>query len=286
MFKRERIVRGEHVEDPRFIELSRGWGDFSPANISRWAQLAGVLEPMVHSPGKTTRHSDCSPQQRLVYFLTAGINVGESFRQLAARCQGSRAVSANQPLLYDLVLQAQVDSKNQRDGSRVNQGIIEMLVPFVAAQILYLDSSPQPNNVQDAFMHTTTVLKNTTQEDVDHLCTSADLAWGMGGPSSGCLAVSATTVYGYYEERSAQFDWPVFDPFLNGYRTAERIVEEVVGTFGYLGADHSLSDVVSQSCARVRASLPGRYYSGQFADDTAVALYALLSHYPDQEVIF
>jgi hypothetical protein len=71
----------------------------TPAGIQRNVELASVLEPLVYSPNKTTRITDCNPDQRLAFFLTAGVNIGESFRELGERLVQARVNGNEQPLL-------------------------------------------------------------------------------------------------------------------------------------------------------------------------------------------
>jgi hypothetical protein len=286
MLKRDTIVKGSHRSVQKFAHLFEQPAQFTAANIARWAQLASVLEPVVHTPGKTTRAGDCSPEQRFAYFLTAGVNIGEAFRDVGSRCLKARNLNTGQPLLYDAVLKAQIDSKAQRDGGRTNQGIIEMLMPTVAAQALYLSEPPGPHNIDDTFANVRRVMQQTTQEDVGHLAFCAEVAWAMGGEPMPAVTPQATTVYGYYQERAKEFDWPVFGEFLGGFKTAHAIVKTVLRAQAHYGRHMTFQEVVAGACAQVQKTLPRWYYPGQMADDTAVALYVLFSHHANDEVVF
>ena len=102
----------------------------TPREVRRYVQLATVLEPIAEKEGCTTRSKDLCEFQKLEYFLTAGVNIGDAFEDLIDRiykhgfpCQ-----------TYDLCYRAQADSKKNRRGGRVNQGIIEFLFPLIISQ--------------------------------------------------------------------------------------------------------------------------------------------------------
>ena len=78
----------------------------SPNEIARIAQIAFVLEPISNKPGLTTRYADRNNNLKLENFLVAGINIGDSFRELAKRVYESKDL----PITYDIALQAQKDS--------------------------------------------------------------------------------------------------------------------------------------------------------------------------------
>ena len=80
----------------------------SPNEIARIAQIAFVLEPIANKPGLTTRYTDKNNNLKLENFLVAGINTGDSFRELAKRVYESKDL----PITYDIALQAQKDLQN------------------------------------------------------------------------------------------------------------------------------------------------------------------------------
>ena len=59
--------------------------EISPNEVARIAQLAFVLEPIANKPGLTTRYSNKNKNLKLENFITAGINIGDAFRELAIR---------------------------------------------------------------------------------------------------------------------------------------------------------------------------------------------------------
>src|SRR3989344_5013486 len=111
----------------------------SPRDIRRYVQLACVLEPISEKEGCTTRSKDVNQYQRLEYFLVAGINIGDSFEDLASRLQTNEFPC----LTYELCYRAQADSKKNRRGGRANQGIIEFLFPIIISQIVNETNSPE-----------------------------------------------------------------------------------------------------------------------------------------------
>ncbi|MBI4440883.1 hypothetical protein HY639_01830 [Candidatus Woesearchaeota archaeon] len=102
----------------------------TPRDIRRHVQLAGVLEPLSEKPGCTTRTRDM-PRQKLEYFVTAAVIIGDAFEDLACLLQHGYPQTT-----YDLAYRAQADSKKNRRGGRTNQGIIEFLFPIVVTQLV------------------------------------------------------------------------------------------------------------------------------------------------------
>src|SRR3989344_1055222 len=115
----------------------------SSSEIARCVMLAAALEPLSDKGGCTTRNTNISRHLKLEYFITGGINIGQVFRELAKECLGvyvsPRSVGIVSPpiKMYKHCFNAQRDSLKNRNGGRINQGIIELLVPIVAAQCLY-----------------------------------------------------------------------------------------------------------------------------------------------------
>lgn len=277
----------------RFYEaLSGRLQQFTPSGIQRCVQLACVLEPMVETGGKTTRNTDVHPLQRLSYYLTAGINIGEAFRALAERLFAVREPVSNQPIIYDLATQAQIDSKRQRRGGRVDQGIIEMLIPYVAGQILYLGETPCPENTTSAFDHVATVLRNTGPEDVESLVEMHRLAFTMSGyydRAESVRSFGARTVYEFYDLKGgsstrASDAYHCYE-LTHNLPTARQITEAVLQLGQGGNTFSSFEDLFSHACVSVQSQLPEDYPPGLVADATAVSPYVLLSHFPNAKIV-
>lgn len=81
--------------------------------IAREVMLATALEPLSDKPGCTTRYMNLNEDQRLEYYVSGGINIGNAFGQLAQRLIGHD----KQPeVIYDLALKAQRECKKNRKG--------------------------------------------------------------------------------------------------------------------------------------------------------------------------
>ncbi len=142
----------------RFYEIV--WSELeekiSPRDVRRYVQLASVLEPISEKNGCTTRTKDLCQFQKLEYFLIAGVNIGDAFEDLANRIYQSGFPCET----YGLCYRAQADSKKNRRGGRVNQGIIEFLFPIVLSQI-----TNQLTNMQEIIDSVPEVLEKTTSKD-------------------------------------------------------------------------------------------------------------------------
>ena len=262
----------------------------TPAGIQRNVQLASALEPLVFSPEKTTRQADCHPGQRFAFFVTAGVNIGESFRALGERLVQARTENAtSQPLLYDTALAAQIDSKRQRDGGRTNHGIISMLVPLVASQVLYLERTPDPDNIDDVFANLGRVMASTTIADVRAVQQMENLAFEMSGWTDRLREeelYSGQTVLEYYEAKRDGTGRAMYAELASGQPRTQDILAEVLEPRKEIDPDQGFQDIFSAACHRVLDGLPSSYHPQLLADNTAAALYVVLSHFSEEEIIF
>lgn len=139
----------------------------TPKETGRLVMLAAALEPLSDKAGCTTRFTDISRHLKLEYFMVSAINIGEAFEMLAVRV-GSHTKTRGLGLsVYDLCLLAQKHSVKNRSGGRINQGIIELLMPMVAAQY-YFDPFLKMDTgiILDKAVE---ILKRTNRLDVDYL---------------------------------------------------------------------------------------------------------------------
>ena len=65
---------------------------------------------------------------------------------------------------YDLCYRAQADSKKNRQGGRVNQGIIEFLFPLIISQV-----ANQHTNINEIVNGVPAILENAIPEDTVYL---------------------------------------------------------------------------------------------------------------------
>jgi len=170
----------------------------TPREIRRGVQLASVLEPLSEKEGCTTRMHDVSSSKKLGFFLTAGINIGDTFEELATRF----SIDDNPRVVYDLACRAQADSKKNRGGGRTNQGIIEFLFPLVLSICKVHKMFPKrPEEVIEAVP---VALGQTSEEDTLWLQRMQNLAFEMSGHVHRVSNLEpASDVAAYYQRRLA-----------------------------------------------------------------------------------
>ncbi|MEK6874377.1 MAG: hypothetical protein AABX52_01355 [Nanoarchaeota archaeon] len=186
----EHITSKSRFHDIVWSELE---GRITPREIRRHVQLACVLEPVAEKEGCTTRSTNLSKYQKLEYFLTAGVNIGDAFEDLAHRIYNNGFPCQT----YDLCYRAQADSKKNRRGGRINQGIIEFLFPLVISHVSYQLSSPH-----DIIQAVPAILNKTMPEDTLWLQKMQNLAFEMSGYSHRTFAPQEdTNILSYYKRR-------------------------------------------------------------------------------------
>lgn len=261
----------------------------TPEEIRRFVQLSCALEPITDKIGCTSRLTDSSPFQRLEYFVAAAINIGTPFERLA-RCmnseEGSTADRREHPLptyIYPFALQAQLYSKRNRKGGRINQGIIEILTPIVAAQC-YFDPRGE-KDAEETLSNASRILDLTSPNDVEFLRQMKRTAYDLSGYFDREVPQhAATTVGDYYrldlEQSKTSTSIAHNSEFVDGFPTVRAIttwLQEDTNTH----LVHRIESAYRQ--ARMRCS-PG-VAAGFLADCTAAGIYLLLSDRPTEKII-
>ncbi len=280
-----------HRINAEFPQLSIPDDPLAPASVHVNVQRAGVLEPLVMGPGKTTREKDLNPVQRLSYFQLAAVNVGESFRRLAERLHEAKKSNQGQPLLYDIARDALWASRDRRDGGRTNETIIGMLVPIIAAQILYLDTTPSPANIDQTFALVGRVLQNTNRKDVECIVEMTNLGKGLSG-FPGSFESGALTVWGYYKERQKGEGW--HSKYHDNFLIAQELLKTTLALPRRDSRMVEFRDFLTEATYIVFDRLPTllpngshtQYWGPDLADDVAIVLYILFSHYPGRQIVF
>ena len=247
------------------------WSDLeeriSPRDVRRYVQLASVLEPISEKDGCTTRTRDLCKYQKLEYFLSAGINIGDAFEDLATRiyttgfpCQA-----------YDLCYRAQADSKKNRCGGRVNQGIIEFLFPIVISQI-----SSRSSNDKEIISAVPTILKSTTPQDTIWLQRMQNLAFEMSGYYNRKFPIKPNAnILTYYQKRLEDSVKPSDkyhnEEITNNYPTLRFMLEKLSKS-----ENPSLSTAMQSIYNKVRQDKPDMP-TGIIADLIACVIYLQLS---------
>src|SRR3989344_7457150 len=249
----------------RFPEIV--WSDLeeriSPRDVRRYVQLASVLEPISEKDGCTTRTRDLCKYQKLEYFLSAGINIGDAFEDLATRIYTTGFPCQT----YDLCYRAQADSKKNRRGGRVNQGIIEFLFPLIISQAV-----GQHTKVNEIINGVPTVLENTTPEDTLYLQRMQNLAFEMSGYYHRTSNIQEdVNILSYYRRRLEE-SIKLSDKYHNNEIVANyptlRFMREILSHC----KSHSLSKSMQYVYNKVREKEPGMP-TGIVADLTACLIY-------------
>lgn len=267
------ISQGETVKKGRFHDIV--WSQLSPKlsphEIRRAVQLASVLEPLSEKVGCTGRLNNVTPEQKLEFFIGAGINIGDAFEELAKRLL-TRDLWAT---VYDLAYRAQVDSKKNRRGGRTNQGIIEFLFPLVISQCNILRGVPV--TPEEVIRSVPAALKKTTEHDVSWLQKMQNLAFEMSGYYHRLFSpVRFVNISAYYEHRLAASERP------SDFYHNREIVEDFptlrrMLTLFRQGELATLSENVEQVFREAREQEP-QMPSGMLADLVVCSLYLLLTH--------
>ena len=144
--------------------------NYNPKEVRRIIQISFALEPMDDKPGLTNRYTDYNEFTKLQYFITAAINIGDAFKDLA-----TRILNGESSPYYDLCLKAQQDSLKNRGGYKLNYGSIIANFPLVLTQFKI-----RPKTIEEWLSEVPAVLKeHTTNEDCIYLQEMRNFAYKM-----------------------------------------------------------------------------------------------------------
>jgi len=252
----------------------------TPSETRRFASLALALEPLYIKKNCTTRYTDCSRHLKLEYFVAGAINVGAAFENLAIRVSGA---SEQPESLYDLAYEAQLDSKRNRDGGRINQGMIEMLIPIVAAQSMY--DSNHELTLDELLLRAQDVLKQTSIEDVANLVKMKQLAFDLSAYDRKVPEYKeASTVFDYYalDLKASKKQTSIMHngEFVNGFPVIKGMYAVLRDT-----AIPSFRERVRLAYLDARKGLHKEVSAGLTADCVGTAIYLALSQNPLEPII-
>ena len=262
------------------------WKDWNgirnPKETRRFITLACALEPLSEKTGCTTRTTDLNRDQKLEYFISGAINIGDAFEQLSQRV----LEAGKQPgLIYDLAHKAQMDCKKNRSGGRVNQGIIEMLVSIVTSQMLF--DQKYSSGVYKVLEGAKSIMQNTSKEDVKELIKMKRLAYDLSGYHDREVPVypHADTVYEYYMRDMMNSKKPTSikhnEEFVKGFPAVQCIYESIMNS-----EEYGFNRKVEEAYAQVRKKYHSGVSPGLTADCTACGIYLVLSQHPKDKVIW
>ena len=248
----------------------------TPRETARHVMLASVVEPISDKSGCVTRSIDLSEFQKLEYFIIGGINIGDAFEALAEEVYENK----KQPnLIYHHIFRAQKESKRNRRGGRVNQGIIELLTPIVVSQ--YVNDPARTLSLKDLLDGAVTVLKKTTKDDISFLVKMKRFAFDLSGYYDRVVSrySDANNVYEYYSKELAtskkQTSIAHNGEFVNGFPTIQTIYDSLTSS-----PLPQFNNKVEEAYQKARLKHHREVASGFLADCIAVAIYLMLSQNP------
>src|SRR3989344_6143000 len=283
------LERGAIPTDTPDQELyEQAWSEYESLlngrEIGRLVMLAAALEPLADKAGCTTRFTDISRHLKLEYFITASINLGEAFELLANRASELRELDYSPTGLYDFVLRAQKESLRNRSGGRINQGIIELLVPIVAGQH-YFDNVLE-KSVDGTIEKATRMLKRTGRIDVASLIEMKSFAYNLCRYNGRPIPEhkEARNVFEYYSADLASSTNPTGvahnGEFVNGFPTVRLMYDSVMNSSKRLFI-RKVEEAFRHG-VKFHDKGVGR---GFLADCTAAAIYLCLSQNPSIQLV-
>jgi len=263
----------------------------NPSETARLIMLSAALEPLSDKSGCTTRHRNITKDQKLEYFITGAINLGQAFEKLSNDVldesteilRSNRALNLGFLNIYRYALRAQKDSKRNRRGGRVNQGIIELLVPIVTAQFLY-DCLRQKSG-EEILEKATFVLGQTGANDVQNLREMKRFAYDLSGYYDRVVNDwPVENVYSYYQAELEHSERATSvahnNEFVNGFPTVLKIYQALQES-----SLPDLSSKIEEAYDKVKSGMAPEVASGFLADCVAVAIYLVLSQNPKIKLV-
>lgn len=248
--------------------------------ISRNVTLAAVLEPIADKPGCTTRYVDLKPSKALEYFLTGGVNIGPAFAHLVKHVN-SRNTGRG---VYKYFVEAIAYSKANRAGGKINQGIIEPLIPIVTAQVMF---DPKAEKTPKYVLNKTkTVMKTSSKYDVHRLIEGKQFANALSNFNrQPVLKHNVDSVYEYYaadlvasrDLKSAGFNEEYVDSFPRIYQSYQNIKRS---------QKVKISDKLADAYLDLFRTYPKAALGvGSAADYVACGLFLYLSYAGDKTIV-
>lgn len=260
------------------------WGELpkrTPRETGRQVMLAAALEPLSGKIGNTTRYRNASRFLKLEYFVAGGINLGESFEELAERIE----TAGRQPsVIYDLALKAQKDSLKNRSGGRVNQGIIEILLPLVASQHIY--NSDNSLSADEMLNKAVVVLGATSVEDIEYLRKMKRFAFDASAYTGRIVPQhpEAVSVLDYYKRDLEVASNPTSiahnREFVEGFPTVRLVYERLSNP-----RTEKLSQNVEDAYRSALSAHDPKVGRGFIADCIAAGIYLYLSQNPKSKLV-
>jgi len=235
--------------------------------------LASVLEPIPEKSGCTTRSVDLKPTTRLEHFIIAGVNIGWDFYLLAERIKRN---NYSQPdLIFDVSYNAQINSFNNRNGNKINFGIIELLVPIITSQLVYGRTG------LETLEKSVEIIKNTSTADVKWHYLFRKLAKSKSSSKDPVLNLSVDSVYDYFlnAPKTRINDVVFHKEIISGLplcKEAYKVINDVSSTKNLLESSVIAFNTILGGCEGI---------PGVAADYICIAIYLTISDNPDLIII-
>ena len=244
---------------------------YSSLDIMHYVILSSVLEPIPEKKGCTTRKEDWQDKSKLEYFLISGVNVGRVFYELAERIKKN---NYKQPdLIYDLAYKAQKESLKMRKGGKINFGIIELMIPIVATQII---EQRTDISVLDKVEE---ILKKTTEEDVKFHYKFRKIARDVSKQFPSIAVYNVSNLYEYYKFDKNELENNVHKEYITKF-------ERIKQAYSLLETKYEKGNLLDISIIAYNQILKGcNNYSGLAADYICVAIYFYIINHPDVIII-
>ncbi len=253
-----------------------------PEEIARKFMLACALEPLADKPGCTTRFVDLKDSKRLEYFIAAAINSGFVIAKLVEKLQANKSIAGAYKILPSLV----IASKFNRHGGKINQGILEPILPIIAAQVLHFEEIRlDPLKVLPL---ATSLLQQTTPDDVASLIWSKIIGNKISGVEDKYPVIERTcdNIGNYYaqelsDEMAAKHLTGILHnrQFLTGFEDIRDMI------LWMKKAEGGLLEKSVYAYNRLRERYEDKIGVGLAADHCAVALYVYIALIDHREVI-
>lgn len=252
----------------------------TPEETRRLVQLSCALEPLPDKGGCTGRSLDASRHLRIEYFVASAINIGDAFQALAVAAEGAEA---NPSGLYRYLEQAQSESKRNRRGGRINQGMIEFLGPIVVAQ--HLADRERAMTTDQVLLAAKDYLTKTSRRDVNSIIGLKTLAHELSHMEREVPGhADASTVGEYYEAETRNSTSATSLAhnleFLRGFPS----IKLVADTLQEAPFPH-LNQNIEEAYIRLRNMHSPDVGRGLLADFIAVGTYLALSQDPQSRLI-
>ncbi len=244
---------------------------YNSFDIMHYIILASILEPIPEKVGCTTRKKDWQEKSKLEYFLISGVNIGKVFYELSERIKNN---NYRQPkLIYDLAYKAQKESFSNRNGGKINFGIIELLIPIVSTQVI---TQKFDINVLDKVED---FLKNTTFKDVECHYKFRKIARDVSEQFPNTINYNVINLFDYYELEKTELENNVHKEYINGFKRIKK-------AYSILEDNYKDSNLLEISVIAYNSILDEcNNYAGLVADFICVAIYFYLINHPTTVII-